>query len=127
MYSENNHPLTHEFAIIRGNDDVAVSSSDSDSTPLSERNEPCSSSDEIADMEKKREYNLSDLEMDENSGSLPAFNTDEEKQSDSEGNSINFSQQNSEAGQAFIKNATDTPYDYLCSVISDNFVENDML
>lgn len=89
MCSENSHPTTHKFAIVRGGDEAAVSSSDSESGESSEKDEDCSNS------------SVSDLEMDENSNSFPA-----NMKSDSEEiSSTNVLE--------------DTPYDYLCSVINE--------
>lgn len=128
MYSENSHPVAHKFVIIRGNDDVAESSSDSESIPASEKNDACSSSDEISDSGVKREYNLSDLGVDENSDSLPAFNTDGDYQSDFVENSVtNYTKENSKITEAVVEITEDAPYNYLCSVISNDFEDTDMM
>lgn len=98
MCSENSHPTTHKFAVVRGGDEAAVSSSDSESGESSEKDEDCSSSGGSGG-------SVSDLEMDENSNSFPTSKMEADMKSDSEEmSSMNVLE--------------DTPYDYLCSVIN---------
>lgn len=117
MYSENSHALTHEFVVIRGNNDVAESSSDSESVK-SETYNGSNTWDE--DSEKKRECNLSDLGMDDSS-SLPTYNTDGEE------SSVNFSEQGTVISEVFIKSdLEERSNDYLYSVIGNNFEDTEM-
>lgn len=121
MHSENSHPVTHKFVIVRGSDDMEASSSDSESTPAySDKNEACSSGDETADLEVKREYSLSDLGLDENSGGLP----DGDGQSDSD---YAVSKHKNEIMDILAENPKDTSYDYLRSLIDAEFKENDIM
>lgn len=118
MYSEESHPITHKFAVIRGSNDVAASSSDSESSPTSEKNRASSSSDENVESEEREEYKLSDLGMDDNSSSLPIganIKSDPEETFDSspKGETV--------ISEVVFEQPADTSYDYLCSAVDSNF------
>lgn len=130
MYSENSHPVAHRYVVIRGNDDVAASSSDSESAPVSERNEAgsSSSSDEISNSGEKREYTLSDFGLDDDSSSLPDLHTNGDIQCGYEVISeTKIKQENGEIKETVVEFTEDAPYDYLCSLLNNDFEDTNTM
>lgn len=118
MYSEVSHPLTHKFSIVRNNNNESTFNSDTESNTSSEKNRNSSSSDEGSDSRKPQEYGLSDLEMDENSDTLMADT--EAKDSEDVKKDTSSTLTVLESNNQFDEDSEDTPYAYLCSVLSSN-------